>query len=253
VCSCVWIYTCFGEIYCLHLLSRPRRWMQHVVPKHLTPKDHRPNHLVYIYMTFSLKRDSNVYTHINLAPFSCVHRKQQDGSTTSPMGSKIFAKKNNKLKSRLSPNTVFVSKPKAPPRCLGSAPVQPNSSGHVRLRLETFTVTSETAEAPWGRTPHSTSGTFRQRVRPAAQGLGTRGGTCNISRVFLCCACHQIGMWVVKLRKMRLAEHVAYMGKNIYTIKSYIVRSLEGCANKCKKNCKILSLSKIRRYLLPLC
>ena len=98
MCSCVWIYTCFGEIYCLHLLSRPRRWMQHVVPKHLTPKDHRPNHLVYIYMTFSLKRDSNVYTHINLAPFSCVHRKQQDGSTTSPMGSKSLPRRTISLK-----------------------------------------------------------------------------------------------------------------------------------------------------------
>jgi hypothetical protein len=78
-------------------------------------------------------------------------------------------------------------------------------------------------------------------------------GNCNISHVFLCCARHQIRIWVVKSKRMSLAEHVAYMGKNKYTVTSDFVRSLEGCAIKRKKNCKILSLSKFRRYLLPAC
>jgi hypothetical protein len=51
-----------------------------------------------IYMIYSLRSDSNVYTHINLAPCSCVHRKLRDGSTTSPVGSKSLPRRTISLK-----------------------------------------------------------------------------------------------------------------------------------------------------------
>ena len=54
--------------------------------------------LLYICMMFSFRSDSNVYTHINLALCSCVHRKMQDGSTTSPIGSKSLPRRTMSLK-----------------------------------------------------------------------------------------------------------------------------------------------------------
>ena len=54
--------------------------------------------LLYICMMFSFRSDSNVYTHINLALCSCVHRKMQDGSTTSPIGSRSLPRRTMSLK-----------------------------------------------------------------------------------------------------------------------------------------------------------
>jgi len=53
---------------------------------------------IYIYMMFSLRSDSRVYTHVNLAPCSCVHRKMQDCSTASPIGSKSLPRRTMSLK-----------------------------------------------------------------------------------------------------------------------------------------------------------
>jgi len=174
--------------------------------------DHLPNPLVRIYMMFSLRSDSKVYTHINLAPCSCVHRKMQDGSTASPISSKSLPRRTMSLKAdsvltrysfqsqrrhqgvwgrRRFNQTVVVMF-----ACvwrLSLSPERPRRHPEVALRT---------------LLPVPSDSGYDQRPKDLWGG----GAICNISHVFLCCALNHIRIWLVKSRRMRLAEHVAYMG-----------------------------------------
>jgi hypothetical protein len=164
-----------------------------------------------LYMMFSLKSDSNVYTHINLAPCRCVHRKMQDGSTTSPIGSKCLPRRTISLKA----DSVLTRY---------SFQSQRRHQGvWGRRRFNQTVVVMFAASGDFHCHQQDREGTLRSHsaryfryLQAAGTTCGPRTwgrGICNMSHVFLCCAFHQIRIWVVKSSRMGLAEHVAYMGK----------------------------------------